>query len=46
MGSLDYINIGTLIDSAVERVLPELKESIGLPYTIESMPLTFNIKTP
>jgi len=38
--------IGTLIESAMEQLVLELKESIGLPFRVDQMPGAFTIKTP
>ena len=38
--------IGSLIDSAMDELINEIKESIGLPFQIDPLPTTFAIKTP
>jgi hypothetical protein len=38
--------LGTLIESAMEQLVLELKESIGLPFRVDQMPGAFTIKTP
>ena len=38
--------LGTLIESAMEQLVLEFKESIGLPFRVDQMPGAFTIKTP
>jgi hypothetical protein len=35
-----------MIEAAVEKVVQELKESIGLPFQIDGLPGSFKIKAP
>lgn len=35
-----------MVESAMEKLLLEIKESIGLPFHIDFMPGTLTIKTP
>lgn len=40
------INLETLVEAAMDKVLLDIKESIGLPFQVDPLPLTFHIKTP
>jgi len=35
-----------MVEAAVEKIVMELKESIGLPFQIDGLPGSFKIKAP
>jgi hypothetical protein len=43
---LTCLTVENLIEVAMEKVILELKESIGLPFQIDPMPSSFKIKAP
>lgn len=38
--------VGTMVEAAVEEIVMELKESIGLPFQIDGLPGSFKIRAP
>lgn len=38
--------VGTMVEAAVEEIVTELKESIGLPFQIDGLPGSFKIRAP
>ena len=44
---MEFVNwTGILVETAMEKLVVELKDSIGLPFRVDQMPGSFKIKTP
>ena len=40
------LTVETMVEAVVEKIVQELKESIGLPFQIDGLPGSFKIKSP